>query len=118
MIRCPGGPDDGNPQGSPLAECHGREVAQLDSRRDLVMSWRQSIALTLFVGLVTVTGLWVLVLVAVPISSAFSLMAERRRQEAAAKPERDAGQRVDAIREPARRAFPLKYPPTVTLIAL
>ena len=82
------------------------------------MSWRQSIALTLLVGLLTVTGLWVLMLVAVPISGAFSLMAEKRRQEAAAKPERDAGQRVDAIRERARRAFPLKYPPTVTLIAL
>jgi hypothetical protein len=66
---------------------------------------------TVLVGLVTVTGVWVFVLVAVPISSAFSLMAERRRQEAAAKPERDAGQRVDAIRERARRAFPLKYPP-------
>jgi hypothetical protein len=61
------------------------------------MSGRQSIALTLSVGLVTVTGLWMLVLVAVPISGAFSLMAEKRRHEAAAKPERDAGQRVDAI---------------------
>jgi hypothetical protein len=71
------------------------------------MSWRQSIALTLLVGLLTVTGLWVLVLVALPISRAFSLMAEKRRQEAAAKPERDAGQRV--FRERARRAFPLKY---------
>ena len=55
------------------------------------MSWRQSIALTLLVGLLTVTGLWVLVLVAVPISGAFSLMAERRRQEVAAKPERTLG---------------------------
>jgi hypothetical protein len=69
------------------------------------MSWRQSIAVTLLVGLLTVTGLWVLVLVAVPISGAFSLMAEKRRQEAAARPERDAGQR----RERARRAFPLKF---------
>jgi len=32
--------------------------------------------------------------VAVPISGAFSLMTGKRRQEAAAKPERDAGQRV------------------------
>jgi hypothetical protein len=72
----------------------------------LVMSWRQSIALTLLlVGLLTVTGLWMLVLVAVPISGAFSLMAQKRRQEAAAKPERDAGQRVDAIRERASGAF-------------
>jgi hypothetical protein len=46
---------------------------------DLVMSWRQSIALTLFVGLLlTVTELWVLVLVAVPISSAFSWIALRK----------------------------------------
>ena len=82
------------------------------------MSWRQSIAVTLLlVGLLTVTGLWMLVLVAVPISGAFSFMAEKRRQEAAAKPGRDAGQRVDAIREPARRAFPLKYPMT-PLIAM
>ena len=68
------------------------------------MSWRQSIALTLFVGLLlTVTELWVLVLVAVPIASAFSLMAEKpRRQEAAAKPERDT--------ESGGRVFPLKYP--------
>ena len=78
----------------------------------LVMSWRQSIALTLLVVLLAVTGLWVLVLVAVPIAGAFSFMAERRRQEAAAKPERDAGQRVDAIRERARRPFPLKFPIT------
>jgi uncharacterized SAM-binding protein YcdF (DUF218 family) len=78
----------------------------------LVMSWRQSIALTLLVGLLTVTGLWMLVLVAVPISGAFSLMAQKRRQEAAAKTERDAGQGVDAIRERARRAFPHKYPIT------
>ena len=58
------------------------------------MSWRQSIAVTLLVGLLTVTGLWVLVLVAAPISGAFSLMAQKRRQEAAAKTERDAGQGV------------------------
>jgi|RhiMetdeSRZDD1v2_1073273.scaffolds.fasta_scaffold3260261_1 hypothetical protein len=74
------------------------------------MSWRQSIAVTLLVGLLTVTGLWVLVLVAAPISGAFSLMAKKRRQEAAARPERDAVQRVDAIRERARQAFPLKFP--------
>jgi hypothetical protein len=85
----------------------------------LVMSWRQSIALTLLVGLLTVTGLWMLVLVAVQISGAFSLMAEKRRQEAAAKRERNAGQRVDAIRERSKRAFPLKFPNNaVTLIAL
>ena len=80
---------------------------------DLVMSWRQSIAVTLLVGLLTVTGLWVLVLVAVPISSAFSLMAEKRsRQEAAAKPERNAEQRCgrDLGRAKARRVFPLKNP--------
>jgi hypothetical protein len=47
----------------------------------LVMSWRPSIALTLLVGLLTVAGLWMLVLVAVPISGAFSLMAEKRRQD-------------------------------------
>ena len=78
------------------------------------MSWRQSIALTLLVGLLTVTGLWVLVLVALPISRAFSLMAEkRRRQEAAAKPKGDAEQRCgrDLGRAKARRVFPLKYPP-------
>ena len=52
------------------------------------MSWRQfNCALTLLVELLTVTGLWVLVLVAVRISGAFSFMAERRRQETAAKPE-------------------------------
>jgi hypothetical protein len=73
---------------------------------ELVMSWRQSNALTLLlVGLLTVTGLWMLVLVAVPISGALSLMAGKRRQEAAAKTERDAGQRVDAIRERASGAF-------------
>jgi hypothetical protein len=42
-------------------------------------------------------------------------MAKKRRQEAAARPERDAGQR----RERARRAFPLKFSNNaVTLIAL
>jgi hypothetical protein len=75
----------------------------------LVMSWRQSIAVTLLVGLLTVTGLWVLVLIAVPISGAFSLMAKKPRQEATARPERDAGQRVDAIRQRASRAFPLRF---------
>ena len=45
----------------------------------MVMSRRQSIALTLFVGLLlSVTELWVLVLVAVPISSAFSWIALRK----------------------------------------
>ena len=89
------------------------------SSSDLVMSWRQSIALTLFVGLVTVTGLWVLVLVAVPISSAFSLMAERRRQEAAAKPERVAG--AACGRDPGTRKAGLSSQipnNAVTLIAL
>ena len=80
------------------------------------MSWRQSIALTLLVGLLTVTGLWMLVLVAVPISGAFSLMAEKRRQEAAAKPERDAGQRV--FRERARGLSSQISNNAVTLIAL
>ena len=79
------------------------------------MSWRQSIALTLLVGLLTVTGLWVLVLVAVPILGAFPLMAEkRRRKRLRLKPERDAEQRADAIWEGAKaatRVFPLKYPP-------
>ena len=65
------------------------------------------------------TGLWVLVLVAVPISGAFSFMAERRRQEAAAKPERDAGQRVDAIRERGKAALSSQIPNNaVTLLAL
>ena len=83
------------------------------------MSWRQSIALTLLVVLLTVTGLWVLVLVAVPISGAFSFMAERRRQEAAAKPGRDAGQRVDAIRERGKAALSSQIPNNaVTLLAL
>ena len=81
------------------------------------MSWRQSIALALLVGLLTVTGLWVLVLVAVPISGAFSLMAERRRQEAAAKPERDAGQRVDPIGNAQGGPFLSNFPiNAVTLI--
>jgi len=72
---------------------------------ELVMSWRQSNALTLLlVGLLTVTGLWMLVLVAVPISGAFSLMAKKRR--------RDAGQRVDAIQERASGAFLSNYPIT------
>ena len=77
------------------------------------MSWRQSIAVTLLlVGLLTVTGLWMLVLVAVPISGAFSLIAGKRRQEAAAKPERDAGQRGNAIRERASGAFLSNIPIT------
>jgi hypothetical protein len=60
----------------------------------LVMSWRQSIALTLLVGLLTVTGLWILVLVAVPISGAFSLMAEKRRQPDGTVREAGGGRRL------------------------